>query len=575
MTEPERAGRDWRGALLIAAAGLLVVAGAWDAGFLTYDDPIHVSANPKLAPDVPIGEYFTPAPDETYFPLTLLSYRLDRRLFSGWMPQTLGSWAPGVRGMTWLYHVLAALVLWRVLGRLGLGRGARLGVALVFAVHPAACETVCWVSERKNALAGLFGFLALWLWLADGSRLWRMPLATVAYAAALLSKPSALGLLPVLVLIEVFRGGRGLRGEAEARETSDRDVLTSSASLVPALMLSGVIVGLGLRGHESFLVEPPGGTVFTALLTDAWIMLRYVLNLLVPTQLSAVYAVEPITSLAAGRLWLAILLLGALVAGTLRVAGSRRRALFGWLWFVGALGPNLNLIAIPYFMADRYLYLALPGFFIVAAEALAGLWTRQVNGTPPTPPYTKGGSATAEPAGIGLEGLQPSVEGLKPSLPGTPAGTRGARRLPWLVGAYLVLLGVLALQRGPVWRDMITLFSDAATKEPRAAFAHYGLGLAHGAAYAQLRSDPARRALAVEEYDRWMAEWEAAAACPDSRRLLALQVVALTVGRNHLARGDAERARPFLERAAEPRQGAKDDEQARAAARAELARLPP
>jgi hypothetical protein len=124
---------------------------------------------------------------------------------------------------------------------------------------------------------------------------------------------------------------------------------------------------------------------------------------------------------------------------------------------------------------------------------------------------------------------------------------------------------------------MITLFSDAAAKEPRAAFAHYGLGLAHGAAWNQLQSDPttARRALAAEEYDRWMAEWEAAVNCPDSRQLLALQLVALTVGRNHLARGDMAVAKPFLERAAEPRQGAKDDEQWRAAARAELARLPP
>src|SRR6185295_15268875 len=93
-------------------------------------------------------------------------------------------------------------VLWHVMRRLGLGRGESLFVAVVFALHPTACETVCWATERKNTLAGLFGFTTLWLWLRIESNELRGVCGAVAYALALMSKQSALGIFPILVLLE-------------------------------------------------------------------------------------------------------------------------------------------------------------------------------------------------------------------------------------------------------------------------------------------------------------------------------------------------------------------------------------
>src|SRR5205823_6027958 len=118
----------------------------WNADFVGYDDPMHITENPDVArmPDLAL---LVPRSTSTYFPLTILSYQIDHALFSGWMPRVLGTWAPGVRLMTLFYHTLAALIVWRVMLRLGLSSLQAFFVAAAFAVHPMACETVCWTSE--------------------------------------------------------------------------------------------------------------------------------------------------------------------------------------------------------------------------------------------------------------------------------------------------------------------------------------------------------------------------------------------------------------------------------------------
>ena len=526
-------------AFLIIAAGVLVVAGAWSADFLAYDDPDHIPENPQLAPEVSILSYFEPKRDEAFFPVTLLSWRLDRFLFSTWMPGSLGSWAPGVRSMNWLYHTLAALALWRVFLELGLSRRASLFLAAAFALHPTACETVCWATERKNALAGLFGFLTLWLWLrlerqaapaleasARGG-LGRLPpgaarvsVCLFTYALALMSKSSALGLLPVLALVDCFGGGAGLRGETGRGWTADLRSRWRGAvrRLLPFAALSAAFVYLGIRGHGSWMAEPPGGSACTALLTDAWILPRYLSNLLAPVALSAAYAIEPIDSLSSGRLWAGAGILLAAVGVSLWLARSPRRAAFGWLWFVGALGPSLNLIALPAVMTDRYLYLALPGFFLVLAETVAGLWRE----------------ADREE-------------------------TRRPRQLALTIvaSAYLAFLGTLSLQRSMLWRETLELFADAVKKEPRSAYAHYGLGMCYKQAWFDIQqsSDPLLAGRGERYRELWIREWTKMFDAVDLDRQLYRADVAFELGAHYREQGADERARRFLELALECRGG--------------------
>ncbi|HEY3320216.1 MAG TPA: hypothetical protein VGP72_07110 [Planctomycetota bacterium] len=325
--------------------------------------------------------------------------------------------AYGMRLMNGLYHTLAALFLWLFLryvtgaeagatgaaaGATGASKGVAALVALAWAVHPMACETVCWVSERKNTLVALFGFGMLWAWAAgrqgsgfgvQGSRAvesspgatagepnaatiqnpkskiqnhrwWRWPLVSVLYALAQLSKASAPGLLLVLVMLEILDPGRSVT------PPQPRRWLRSVAGLAMPLAVGIAGIMASRVAFDADIVPPPGGSVWTALLTDVEILCRYARHVLLPVDLSFFNGVQPIVSLLDGRLWVYGGLLAGMCLGLIYLAGTQRRlALLGVLWFFAALGPNSNVISCAFWMQDRYAYLAVPGLLLAVGVA--------------------------------------------------------------------------------------------------------------------------------------------------------------------------------------------------------------
>ncbi|HEY3319425.1 MAG TPA: hypothetical protein VGP72_02975 [Planctomycetota bacterium] len=492
----------WLTAALIVLP-LLLLARCWNAEFIAYDDADHVQF--ALRPQNGFPQVFQPAAGSTYFPITLLSYRLDAQMF-WWMVPSVGTWAPGVRLMTALYHGAAALILWKLLQELGVKRGAAYFIALVFAIHPMACETVCWASERKNALSALFGFVALWVQVRYFERCWVLPASGSLWLLAAMSKPSALGLLPLLVLFVVVDGRKffcGRRAECPLTPSPSpsrgrgEPAGTQSGRIAPtalhwralAVALLGVatwrIITFNMMGHSETLVEPPGGSIFTAILTDSEIIARYIYNLFVPDKLSAAYYVAPIFGLGDIRLWGYGALLLGLVIVTVWIAENRRLALLGWFWFFVALGPVLNLVALAQLMQDRFVYLSTPGLLLVFAEAYAGMAARIK---------------------------------FSPQLTGT------------LASVYVAALLGGAMWRGGIYTDMFSLFHDAAQKQPQAAYAHECLAVAYTQQAVVLRRS-GRDAEALEASHGTVKEILTFLDCPDAPRYLAYASLALDAGK--------------------------------------------
>ncbi|MGD0091344.1 MAG: hypothetical protein ABSE73_15615 [Planctomycetota bacterium] len=316
--------------LLLVLATAILLHGNLFGPFFSVDDHRYVC----FAVAGPWTKVFQPQRGMFYAPLTYLSFRLDRALFGPaqedversfgppWTdsqsrlgpglgsvtvrPVPIRSWAYGPRLMNGVYHLLAGFFLWLFLSRLGAGSGTAAFVALAWAVHPLALESVAWVCERKNTLCAMFGFASLAAWTIPWGGLptrpgdsanrptfpWRLPLVWLLFAAALLSKVAALSFLPLFVVLEYA----ALRQEGFTWRDG-RQWLGALERLSGQLILSGLAAWIGSRVFEYEIAIPPGGSVWTGLLTDSSIFWRYTRNLLLPLDLSFFYGVDPVRSL--------------------------------------------------------------------------------------------------------------------------------------------------------------------------------------------------------------------------------------------------------------------------------------
>ena len=228
------------GALLTAA----LAAVYWQSlrGDFLWDDDLHVTANPTIVGPLGLKEIWTTA-RANYFPLVLTNF---------WVQHALWGLNPfGYHGVTVLCHAFAAVLLWRVLLRLGVP-GAWLGAAL-WALHPVQVESVAWICELKNTQSAVFFLAAILFWLRwlkvgrvsdpplPGGDVQRGPetratpavhryaLALLYALLAILSKPSTV-MLPVALALVAWWQNRRL----------ERRTLLA---LVPFFALSAVAAG--------------------------------------------------------------------------------------------------------------------------------------------------------------------------------------------------------------------------------------------------------------------------------------------------------------------------------------------
>ncbi len=421
--------------VLLAAVIVAAFSPAAHNGFLTLDDGEYILDNVALR--APLPELLRWAATTFYagnwHPLTWASHALDVRLF-GLEPG--GHHLAGV-----LLHAANALLLGLLLAEMTGSRGRSLAVALLFGLHPLRVESVAWASERKDLLAAFFCFLALLAHVAHRRRPGRARhLALLGlYAAALLSKPTAVAFPLLVLLLDIWPLGGTDRRTATARRRL--------AETVPLLLMAagaGLLTLIAQRrgGAVSTLADVPLGARLAAAMVN---LATYPAMLLRPFDLSAA---RPFT--VPGRMAL-ILSVVALAGVSAALLAWRRRLpslAVGWFWCLAVTLPVSGLLqAGLQSVADRYTYLAHAGL-------LAGLaWAV------PTPrrPAAKGMIAAAV-AGVAL------------------------------------FLGATTFRQTAVWHDSLTLYGHAVRVGPGNWLARF----LHGGALA----DAGRRDEAAAEWDQ-------------------------------------------------------------------------
>ena len=449
MSEPQQgssrrwARLRWAFPIAVAVIGMLAFFPGLHGEFLDWDDRENFLHNPHYRGLGPAQLHWmvTSARTGHWIPLAWLTFALDWQLW-GMNPY-------GYHLTTLLLHGLAAALLYLVARRLlaaarprwpdgALTLGAVLA-ALLFAVHPLRAESVAWITERRDVLAGVF-FLAATLvylgrWTPDGAprpheRL-RYLVALVLFAGALGSKVMTVTLPAVLLILDVYPLRRLGPGAGGWLGRSARRVWVEKAPFV-VLGAAAAVVAVAVNRAQGNLTSVSEMGIAERLAISAYSLVFYPWKTLAPLGLSPMYELP--YPLVPGD-WPFPAAALAVLAITIAAAALARRwpaLLAAWLAYVVMALPVAGLVQNGFqIAADRYSYLPCLPWALLTGAALVML-------------------------------MGPAE---RPRL--VPAAA---------VGAGLLALAAMTWQQTKIWRDTETLWLRALSVAP-SSVAHSNLGL--------------------------------------------------------------------------------------------------
>jgi tetratricopeptide (TPR) repeat protein len=358
---------DWAfpaAALIVFVASLVAMSPILRNDFILFDDQQYVTQNPIVQRGVTaenLAYGLTSFQAYNWHPLTWWSHMLDCQLFA--------LQAGGHHATSLLLHALTAVMLLWALRQLTGELVPSFLVALLFALHPLAVESVAWVAERKNVLSTLLGFAALGCY----ARYARQPSVAryLAFAAlfwlSLMSK-QMLVTFPALCLVLDYWP---LRRAARAAEQGGTTLYAAWQRLVieklPLFGLSLIASALVLRaqGHTQASLE--SHPLWVRLGNAAVSLVVYLRKLFWPADLAVFYPHRG-TQLPVAQILLCGLIVLAITALVVWQRTRRPYLLVGWLWYMGTLVPVLGLIQVGnQALADRYTYVPLVGVYLALA----------------------------------------------------------------------------------------------------------------------------------------------------------------------------------------------------------------
>jgi hypothetical protein len=274
----------------------------------------------------------------------------------------------------------------------------------------------------------------------------------LVFLLALLSKPMAVTLPCVLLLLDYWPLGRMRNAERGASSgehgTSTEDMFPSSPSFIlssfsirllaeklPLFALSAVssVITVVVQ-HRGGAVAPHEAFPCQIRLANAAVSyVVYMARMFYPQSLAVPYP-HPAYSLTAGQVGGSILVLAVITVVALWYVRRYPYLFVGWFWFLGTLVPVIGILQVGgQAMADRYTYLPLIGLFLILAWGAADL------------------AATHRLARVALAGI---------------------------AGLAVVTLAGCAWFQTQYWRNSVALFEHALRVTRNNSVAHNNLGTA-------------------------------------------------------------------------------------------------
>ena len=354
--------------LLLIGIVLIAYGTVWNFEFINLDDDLYVTENVQVQQGLgwdSVVWAMTTMEAAFWHPLTWLSHILDYQLF--------GLNPAGHHLTNLLFHLANVVLLFWVLHRMTGALWPSALVAALFALHPLNVESVAWVAERKNALSTLFWLLTLLAYVGYVKKPgWQRYLGMMGiFVLGLMAKPMLVTLPCVLLLLDYWPLGRLGKGPREFWERLPRLAAEKVPFLIPVAAVS--LLAIRAQSQAGALPSWEGLSLGTRVGNAVLAYGLYLKKMLWPMDLAVFYP-HPGSSLGAGPVVLAALLLVIL---SLSVGWQGRKSPYlvvGWLWYLGTLVPVSGLIQVGgHAMADRYAYIPLMGLFIILVWGAAEL----------------------------------------------------------------------------------------------------------------------------------------------------------------------------------------------------------
>jgi len=459
--------------LTILAASLIVLSAVAVyhnsfAGPFVYDDITSIVENPTIRRLWPIWQVLSPPCDgETVGGRPLLNISLAINYALG------GLNVGGYHATNLAIHIAVALLLLGILRRTFLTPALRdrfgsaalplaLAGTLLWTVHPLQTESVTYIVQRAESLAGLFYLLTLYCVIRGvgtvpffarskptspgtlvgekgdcppGRRSW------LWYAAALLA--CLLGMAtkevvitaPLTVLLYDRTFLAGSFAEAVRRRWRLYAGLAATWGLLAYLVFS-----TGLIARQAELGAPDW---WSYACSQPRVILHYLRLSLWPNRLCMSYE-WPVAN-TVGEFLPGAIVVALLLAAT--VWGLARRTAWGFLgaWFFLMLAPTSSIMPLNQFVHEHRMYLSLAAFVVAVVAGGYRLWQKW-----------PAGSAASSPRAAVLRRLAPLA----------------------LLAAVLAVLGHLTIARNRDYRSLVAIWQDSVDKCPHSPVGYNNLGCA-------------------------------------------------------------------------------------------------
>ena len=368
----------------IALSGILAYMPMLSNGFVTWDTAGYVLQNTRIQQfswenfNWMLTSYYM----SNWHPVTWLSHALDYQLY--------GLDPVGHHVTNLVIHIANSLILYAIariifdlISTTAKTEWTATLVALLYAVHPQHVESVAWVAQRKDLLCAFFFLAAVYCYLrhnlsAKGRSRW-YSFTVISTAMALLSKPMAVTLPFVLLLLDIYPLGRSSyysnrKFTIASQKSIANLVFEKWPFILMALMVSIIAFTAQYFGGSVASMEKVG--LVYRFLNAANSLFLYISKFLFPINLSPFYQFPPYL---AGDMSLQSLvpIFGFASVSMLVLWLWYRKQyywLIAWLYYLITLLPVIGLIQIgDQAAADRYTYLPMISFYFISSAGICKL----------------------------------------------------------------------------------------------------------------------------------------------------------------------------------------------------------